>query len=179
MRIWKITILCLLLWGLPHRVAAQSKADPESLSSVRQFVQQFYDWYVPKAQGAQTIPAWRSVLERKKSKLSSRLIRALRADSAVQAKSVGEILALDFDPFLNSQDPAPRYEIGSVAHRNSSYWVDINGIWPGKEIGKPDVVAEISAERGHWIFVNFHYPGNRDLLTILKFQREARLKPRN
>ena len=85
-------------------------------------------------------------------------------------------MGLDFDPFLNSQDPAERYEVGRISHKGDSYFVDIHGVWSDKRHENPDVMAEVLHKNAHWVFVNFHYPEDRDLLAVLKSLRDSRQK---
>ena len=166
----------MLLLALPYSLQAQTKGSQEVSESLRRFVQEFYNWYVPRALSDNAGPAWELALKHKRSVFGSQLAKALREDSAAQAKSPGEIVGLDFDPFLNSQDPAERYEVERITQECASYWADIYGVWSGKKREKPDVVAELLQKNGRWFFVNFHYPEDRDLLTVLRLLRESRQK---
>ena len=54
-------------------------------------------------------------------------------------------------------------------------------IWPvsptdkAVKPGKPDVIADVSFDHGHFKFTNFRYPDLRtDLLSVLKTLREQR-----
>jgi hypothetical protein len=105
---------------------------------------------------------------------------------AAAAKNSDEIVGLDFDPFLNTQDPCNRYEVGKAIAKGNSYWVEVYGICSGKRSAKPDVWPEVVRVNGHWRFANFHYehqageyPDSADLLGILKTLRQDRQKPRN
>jgi hypothetical protein len=51
-------------------------------------------------------------MEKQGSQFESGLLAALKEDVAAQAAAKGEIVGLDFDPFLNTQDPAESYEVG-------------------------------------------------------------------
>jgi hypothetical protein len=182
MRILKNISCCLFLAALPCSLHAQAKSAQKVSTSLPDFVRSFYDWYVPKALAENAVPASERAIKYRSSSFSPELIRALREDSEAQAKAQGTIVGLDFDPFLNSQDPAERYRIGPITKRGSHYWVDVYGVWPGKKREKPDVVPELMHKNGHWIFVNFHYemkeyPDDGDLLTILKILWEDRQKP--
>lgn len=153
------------------------KANGANDEAVKGFVQEFYNWYVPEALKTQETPAWNVALKYKRGEFSPALFRALKADSDAQAKASGEIVGLDFDPFLNSQDPCDRYEVGTVIPQGAGYRVDIYGVCSGKRNEKPDVVAELARKDGSWAFTNFLYPAiHRDLLGILKTQREERQK---
>ena len=84
---------------------------------------------------------------------------------------------MDFDPFLASQDPCDRYEVGAATRQGPSYLVDIHGAGGCEKHDKPDVVAELVLRSGTWMFVNFHYPPDSgDLLTVLRLLREDRQK---
>jgi hypothetical protein len=176
MELRRITSCWLLLLALPYSFQAQAKGGQEVSESLRGFVQEFYNWYVPRTLRDKPNSSWDLALKQKRSLFSPQLVRAIREDSAAQIKSPREIVGLDFDPFLNSQDPSERYEVGNITPRGESYWVDIYGLWPGKKRERPDVMAELLHRNGRWLFVNFHYPGDKDLLSVLKSLAENRKK---
>ena len=176
MKFAKITSCWLLFFALPYSLQAQTKGSRGVSEPLRSFVQGFYNWYVPRALSDNAGPASELALKYKSSVFEPQLARALREDSAAQAKSPGEIVGLDFDPFLNSQDPAERYEVGRIARKGERYRADIYGVFSGQKRKKPDVVAELLEKNGRWFFVNFHYPEDGDLLTVLRLLRESRQK---
>ncbi len=150
--------------------------------SCREFVQQFYDWYVSEAQGPHEGRVTDIALRDKSSQFSVELVRQLKEDSEAQDESPGEIVGLDFDPILNSQDPSERFVVESVKRKNLSYFVEVYGISSGKKM--EHVVPELVRKNGRWLIVNFHYPDfkeqsekSRNLLSILKSLREERQKP--
>ena len=154
MRILKAIVCCLLLLASPCFQEAQAKNGQEDPAApLRNFVQQFYDWYVPLAAKDNTAPAWDVALKRRGSLFSPGLARALQSDSAQQAGATGKIVGLDFDPFLNSQDPAERYEAGRIVQRGGSYLVEVRGARSGKKSDKPDVVPELTRKNGRWQMV--------------------------
>lgn len=117
----------------------------------------------------------------KRANFSPELMRQLKEDAAAQAKVTGEIVGLDFDPILFSQNPGQRYIAGNVTPKGDRYWVDVYGVWDGKKSAKPSVVPELIYRNGKWVFVNFHYghskfPENENLLSVLKVLRENRKK---
>jgi hypothetical protein len=170
--------LCCLLVALPYTLQANVKSSQEAQTeSLRGFVQEFYDWYVPKALSDNSGPAWIIALKTKRHWFSSALASNLREDADAQAKAEGEIVGLDFDPFLNSQDPGNHYEVGKITQKGQKYLVDIYIVSSGKRREKPAVIAEVAQQNGQWLFVNFHYPDNRDLLGVLKLLRESHEKP--
>ena len=108
----------------------------------------------------------------------------MREDFAAQAKAPGEIVGLDFDPFLNSQDPCERYEVGLITQKGETYLVNVYAICSGKKSSVADVVPEVLHKGSQWEFINFRYPNqaqqyhnSADLLSILRIQREERSKP--
>ncbi len=176
MRLSSVLIYTLFL-VLECSLQAQMKNSEEAQSALHSFVQEFYDWYVPKARADNPGPAWDIALKSRGSVFAPVLARALKGDSEAQAKAQGEIVGLDFDPFLSAQDPCGHYEAGRGVHKGKSYWVNVYGVCSGKRHEKADVVAELIQQDDHWAFVNFHYPTDRDLLAVLKSLREGREKP--
>jgi hypothetical protein len=178
MLIFKKSVCCCLLFlGPLFGISAPGKSaqsPPNAERSCRTFVRAFYTWYVP-GHGVE------DVLKSRRSALSPELLRMLKEDLDASARSRDEIVGLDFDPFLNAQDTAERYEVGKATAKGDSYWVEVYGIWSGKKSEKPDVVAEVAFREGHWSFVNFHYgktelPENENLLSVLKALKRERQK---
>ena len=85
-------------------------------------------------------------------------------------------MGLDSDPFLNSQEQIDRCVIGNVAEKNGSFRVDIYDILQGKKDKKPNVIAEVKQENGHWLFVNFWNAEGGDLLSELRELSKSRKK---
>jgi hypothetical protein len=134
------------------------------------FVQQFYDWYVPIAlKGNSNEPPWDVALRVRSSLFSQDMASALKKEEAIQAKV--QDAGIDADPFLNSQDPAEKYVVGTVRVDASHCRVDVYGIYSGRRSEKPEVYPELALEDGHWVFVNFGYHTG-DLLTLLKNLRK-------
>ena len=160
----------------PAQVALPS---PES-SSCRRFSQQFYDWYVPFTQKNLRLPASDVALQRRGGVFSPELLHALRVDSEAQARAKGELVGLDFDPFVGSQDPADHYEAREPTMRNGICFV---GVWRASatdtsaKMDRPEATAQLKQQNGHWHLVNFTYSvGGPDLLHLLANQREERRK---
>lgn len=147
------------------------------MDSVRRFVQEFYDWYVPKTLNDNSSPAWNFAINIKRSVFSPQLAQALQDDSAAQAKADGEVVGLDFDPFLNSQDPGLHYKVGMITQKGKSYWVDVHSVSAGKLSVKPRIVAEVVRKNGQWCLVDFHYSNGHNLLGVLKELKESRANP--
>ena len=152
---------------LSDKASPTSEAD---LNAVRDFVEAFYNWYVPVAAGRGTRRPSDLALEDRPSIFDPSLAAQLREDSAAQAKVSDDIVGLDFDPFLFAQDPCARYEIVN-GHRNAeNYLIDVRGVGGCEKHDQTDVIAEVASRNGALLFVNFHYPGpdESDLMTLLK-----------
>ena len=183
----RIKICCcwLLFSMLTSSGQAQKASGQDVPESPSDFVRKFYAWYVPRTLSDNSIPAFEFTLKNKKAIFTPILFRALKDDFDAAAKVSDEIVGLDFDPFLNTQDPCERYEVGKTIRKGDSYWVEVYGTCSGKKSEKPDVWPEVVRVNGHWLFANFHYehqageyPDSSDLLGILRLLREDREKPR-
>jgi hypothetical protein len=122
--------------------------------------------------------AWDLAVQRKAEAFDPGLLRALKVDSEAAARVKDDIASLDFDPFVGGQDPASRYEARRVTLRDNKCSVEV---WPaaprGAKSGKPDAVADLALDHGHWQFVNFRYPDvNDDLVNVLARLSEERRK---
>lgn len=173
--------LLVLFPLLAQPISSQTANEEETQESCRKFVQAFYDWYLSKeaASGNLSLPSWDVVLKHKANVLSPQLHRKLKADLDAQENCPGEICGLDFDPFLNSQDPSTHFKALSASRKGSSYWVAVYGFESGKR--REHVTPELIQQDGRWIFVNFHYGKNQrtddsNLLSILKGLQDDRKK---
>jgi hypothetical protein len=175
-------LIFLLLPVLIGTANLNAASPPEDCG---QFVQRFYDWYLARENALTKENSQKSAdevaLSEKASVFSSELVRALREDSAASKKSPGEIVGLDFDPFLNAQDVPERYLVGKVQRKSDHWLVEVFGLWNGKKNSSPDVIPELVLRNGRWIFVNFHYPEskipiNENLLGVLKELKKSRGK---
>jgi len=173
----------LLLIGLLLGQLSQAQTTPtasarqaQSSGAVRYFVQGFYTWYAPKAASVGELPM-AMVLHQKASWFSAELSRKLRADWLAQSTAKEEVDALDFDPFLNSQDPDPFYRVVSVTSKGQRYLVAVHRVVAGKVEKQRAVTAEVAGEAGHWYFVNFQYPGGYNLLGVLAALQKSRDSP--
>lgn len=163
----------------PAAVTARPPRSSDQEESCNRFVQAFYDWYVKQTGSSGGIEA---TLKRRRADFRPDLVRALNEDLAASKKHPGEIVGLDFDPFLAAQDVAMRYVTGKVTQKGESYFVPVYGFWDGKKHAKPDVTPELTYQHGKWVFVNFHYakdpkhPENENLLAVLRALRDQRRK---
>ena len=179
-RIIHFGIWCAVLATASGHTVAQVPAHPEESAACGRFTQSFYDWYVPFTQKRLNGPAWNIALQRKADLFNPELLRALKIDSEAQARTKGDIVGIDFDPFVGSQDAAGHYEARRVTWKGGRCSVEV---WPASptdraaKSGNPEVVAELIQDKGHWQFVNFHYPELKtNLVDVLAQLRKDRRK---
>jgi hypothetical protein len=182
-RIPRLAVVCLMIC-LALSIVLRGQTTADERESINSFVQSFYDWYVPKALSDSSVPTPKLALKQRSSVFGPHLAAALREDYAAQPAYPGEIVGLDFDPFLNTQDPCEHYEVGTISHRGHTYSVEVHAICAGKKSTVPNVVAELLLGRTGWEFINFRYPNlvkqypsSANLLSVLKILREERSKP--
>jgi len=177
MNLRRVIFVCFGLIVLPGLPAGA--ASPEA--DVKAFVQKFYDFYLPKALDENSAgPSSNYVIEKMSDILEPDLLAGLKEDMEAQAKAPeGDEVGLDFDPFLDSQDPADHYVVKSVSKKDAKYLVDVYCVTEGKLSDKPCVVPELVQDNGKWRFVNFDYPEGGDLKTVLVQLKAERDKPSN
>ncbi len=158
----------------------QARTGAEESAACRQFAQSFYEWYAPLTQKEGGDSASDIVLQRKAAVLSDDLFKALKADSDAQTAAKGDLVGIDFDPFVSSQDPADHYEARAAKWTGGRCLVEVWRASPNDRVektGKPAVIAELARENGQWRFLNLRYPGlNTDLVSVLSQLREDRRK---
>lgn len=150
--------------------------------SCHDYVQRFYDYYIAGIEKTEPLMPEQRALNNKNYAFSPELRKRLKEDAEASAKSPGEIVGLDFDPFANCQDSPGRYVAAKVSSVGRSYLVDVYGIDGGKRSAQPAVTPELVYEKGKWVFVNFHYgktniPENENLLSVLKALAASRAQP--
>ncbi len=161
--------------ALTHITIAPKVVDAES-AACSKFVGEFYIWYLAHGKNADPL---RAALKSKKANFSGELVKALNEDYKAAAKSPGEIVGLDFDPVLNSQDPWEKYVPGKVAKKGNHYLVEVFGVNNGKRSPEADVIPKLQKVGSKWVFTNFlykHAGKTDDLLSILKQLKAERKK---
>lgn len=145
-------------------IASHANAAPGEPQAVRAFVQSFYDSYAALASGTHNSSPLEMILARRASVLAPELYRALKADDDAQRKVPDDVVGLDFDPILNTQEEAGHYVVGRITPGHGTFAVEI------RERGskEPDVIAEVGRYAGKFVFVDFMYPEQGDLLGILR-----------
>jgi hypothetical protein len=154
--------------------AQSAQVSADSLRASRQFVQRFYDWYMPLALGRHAFPAEYYVLSNAGRYLDRDLAAALRADSVAEQAGPSKATrqTLEFDPFLESQDPCGPYEVVDVARRGDAFRVRMRPCH-AKGVGP---VVEVRAMEGRWRITNVLYD-NGDLKSYLCQWAKADLLP--
>jgi hypothetical protein len=153
----------------------------DSAASATAFVQGFYDWYV-FTNPTTGEPDWRSIpkaITEREAAFDSSLADALEEDARAQREdTTGNIVGIEFDPFLAAQDICGRYVAGAVRRGASGFLVDVFAECEGRRDTMPNPVAEVAARGGAWVFTNFHYPGEpaTDLRTVLTDLRRDRAR---
>src|SRR5262245_61353582 len=105
-----------------------SPSNEGDIRVVQDFVQEFYSWYVPVAANSRSGRPSDLALNSRASAFDPSLARQLKEDSDAQAKVSGDVVGLDFDPFLAAQDPCERYEVVNVNKKAESYLVGVRGV---------------------------------------------------
>ena len=127
----KYAFLLLAIFSGP--AMAQAPVRQAESTACRKFVQDFYDWYAPLAKKSLREPAWNLALQRKPEAFSADLLKALKMDSEAAARAKGDIVGLDFDPFVGGQDPAGHYQARDVSWQGETCLIEV---WPafGRQI---------------------------------------------
>jgi len=157
--------------------------DSREKRSCRQFVQSFYDWYFEKLNAEEAHETADSadaqLFSQRLELLTPELTRMLQQDYESSRMNSDDIVGLDFDPFINAQDWNGKYTVKSTEEDDGACRASVWGDDAGKQ--KEIVVPELKKSGDHWVFVNFHYPGNRTpadenlvaTLTALQKEREG------
>jgi len=146
---------------------------------VRKMVDGFYQWYVPLMLKENPVPASNIAIKKKAALFSPKLIKALNEDYEAARQSPGEIVGIDWDPFLDTQDPENRYELGEMSEKNNRFYIKVHGVRDGKKQKEPTVSAVVVKENGKWVFEDFLSPDGESLLSALlalKKEREVPVK---
>ncbi len=85
--------------------------------------------------------------------LTPRLQHYLKQEEAVQAKE--KDAGLDFDPYLNTQDPSPKFVVDDVHVNGNRCDAIVHGYDQGAQ--REEVMPELSKTEDRWIIENFHY----------------------
>ncbi len=162
-----------IIWLLCSVAAmAQQPASVPTEESCRSFVQGFYDWYLPRA--SRSAEAYPTTLKTKSAWFSPMLLQALKQDYAASQANPNEVVGLDFDPFLNSQDPSPKFKVTGAKVQGTRCSAEVHGITD--RVNNEEVHPELNFVNGAWQFANFRYEQGSDLMSVLKSLRADRQK---
>ena len=164
-------VLCAGAGSVVFSACAQSKGE----RSAAEFVEKFYSWYAPLA-GKRNEPRvpWIVAITERPELFETTLVEALLEDRAAQEQVTGEIVGLDFDPFLFTQDPCEGLEIGKETITKTGARVEVLDLCHGDRMGKVVAVADLAEQNSGWVFHNFYSADGWDLLQTLKVTKEAR-----
>jgi hypothetical protein len=156
--------------GVPAGSTSAALAPDSSTLSAARFAQAFYDWYARQGE------RFEAAVRDSPAVFAPVLLQAMRADIEAQARDSQEIVGLDWDPFLATQDPCNPYRVGSSTRRGDTILVSVKGACPGMERpDTPDVVAEVGQVEGRWVFLDFrHVADSGSLLRDLAELRQSR-----
>jgi len=159
-------VMAVSLFLALHGLSGSAEATPQS---ARHFVEEFYRWYTLIAlRDNGTATAWSIALKEKPTLFCPTLRRALDRDIAAISEARG-LAALDYDPFLDTQDPGEHYDISRVRRKDQTYLIDVYRLESGMRTTKqPQVIAELQITGDRWCFVNFRYADGRDLVNELR-----------
>lgn len=142
--------------------------------SCQKFVQSFYDWYVFNmldgecrkvkrlkeqdfSNSCKGASQFHSIAVMSLKQVLSPKLKTLQDEETTIMTKEGDP-GLDFDEYLNSQDPSPKYEVESVQSKEGHCNAVVNGIEEGQI--RERVMPELINAKGEWRFVNFHYSFN-------------------
>jgi len=156
-------------------VGVQSKEE----QSCQEFVQKFYDWRVSllvdglfcrdtlkgtnasqeaiqeDEEECKVASAYRNAEKLSIEKeLSPKLQHYLKLEEERQKKE--EDPGLDFDPYLNTQDPSPKFVADGVHVSGNSCNALVHG-YDLRGQKREEIMPELSRTNGGWIIENFHY----------------------
>lgn len=169
------TLLALLMPAFA--CSAQHEEGQEQVRAVEVFVKEFYVSYRARveSQMASGTPAWALVANEPDSALTAALALALSADHEAALASPGEIVGLDFDPFLAAQDLCDAYRVGRVVAQTTGFRAEVYGDCGRNDGQVPDVVAEVVLVNGTYRIANVRYPTwDMDLMTLLSGLQDGR-----
>lgn len=171
-----LTIIAWLpLLAVVHLAPVPAQRPARCAENARRFVQAFYDWYLPLTSRSAPDPPWEAAVKRRGEDLSPELAGALRADLAAQAETHGAIAGLDFDPFLDTQDPCERYSAAAASLRRGRYLVPVYAVCSGERSTRPAAVVLLRFRHGRWRIMDLDYPPiHENLLSILGRLRRNR-----
>lgn len=165
-------LLSLCLCVIACSSSESSRSAASSRDSAVEFVQRFYDWYVPLGNQPTIATRYDSLARNEHGWFSPALAAALKNDLDVQRRdTTGDIVSItaEYDPFVASQDPCERYQAREEQHLAGRQLVSVFPVCGGKVSEKPAVLVEVAGTQAGIRIVNFRSPGDpaSDLLKAL------------
>lgn len=130
-------------------------------SSAAPALQAFYDAYVPLFERGAT----RAFLNDTTSILAPALRQALIADYQASAADSTQVVGLDFDPFLNSQDPCSVYRVGADTSHQELHLIEVRAICASDT--SLAAIAVLERAGTVWTLVDVRYPGDTTSLRAI------------
>ncbi len=139
----------------PADATLGTPATDSAARSATQFAQAFYDWY--RLRGDR----YEAAVRDSPAAFEPGLLAAMRADLAAQSRSPDEVVGLDWDPFLGTQDPCDPYRVQGTTRRGDTILVAVKSACIDREPhAGSDVIAEIGRRGGRWVFLDFRHAGD-------------------
>lgn len=148
-----------------------------SEAGAKAFVQGFYDWYAGRmlaASKSMSGKGWGFTdgMRARPDSFSPELKRLLEEDYAAARKCPSEVVGLDWDPFLETQDTPGAYTVGKVEKTAQGFRMSVDDK-KARGARNPAAQADVAFVGGHWKFVDFvEEPADpksrRGLVAILK-----------
>jgi hypothetical protein len=158
-------------------LSAQERALTPTKKSCLAFVEEFYNWYVPKARDT-NVDSIDLALKDRRSAFSPRLLKGVEAVEANARRN--KEAGLDFDWILNTQDPGdpgdPGYSVRNATLSGSMCRVEVYLQLPEGKFQK-DVMPQLSFQNRRWLFANFLYPQSDNLLRQTRAYLDAATRP--
>lgn len=164
-----LVVACHRAPAAPATASAAPAFADTTLRSAAQFTQDFYDWY--RGQGDRMDIA----LRERRAAFEPSLLAALDADGAAQAKDSTDVVGLDWDPFLESQEVCDPYTVTGAVLSGDTVNVSVKAMC--KEMTPhtgPDVIAQVRRAATGWVFVDFRHADNKGSLRqdLVQLKRE-------
>ena len=168
-------VIAIFILGYPYPVSAGAGAKlAQSENDVRTYVDRFYTWYAPISEKRGNHDALLLALREKSVSFDGKLSKLLSDDVAAQQKAVGEIVGLDFDPFLYSQDSSGIYRAGRINWQQDRFLISIDHCNSVNKCRPTGVRALVGRMNSRFVFENFLYPEGRNLIETLIELRKGR-----
>lgn len=151
-----VLVTCVALSGGCAPSQGRVSSDP------RASLQSFYDAYTTAFERGQS---HQFVLDTT-TMIGADLRRALLADWDASAADSTQIVGLDFDPFLNSQDPCGVYRVGADSQAGQQHFLQVSAFCPADTALAAVAVLSPRGPDG-WAVTDIRYPSDTSTLRGL------------